>query len=182
MLSFLEYMTEHVLSIGINPKHEKYREQYRSDIHDVLRKSYEPIGGYGGISSGSEDESKAIHDDISTSLMKLVTRKGKVSAVTLYKPQHGRKAIAVGTENSKQGKMDFKKTAIEDNELKRAWLEGSGSVEAIQRKLGSPVVPSSEAEKLLGKKVKIIDKERYSRPIGGSEKEKVIMGYPKKES
>jgi hypothetical protein len=182
MLSFLEYMTEHVLSIGINPKHEKYREQYRSDIHDVLRNSYEPIGGYGGISSGSEDESKAIHNDISNSLMKLVTRKGKVSAVTLYKPQHGRKAIAVGTDNSRQGKMDFKKTAVEDNELKRAWLEGSGSVEAIQRKIGSPVVSSSEAEGLLGKKVRIVDKERYKRKIGKHSHEKVIMGYPKKES
>ena len=173
-------MTEHVLSIGLNPKHEKYREQYRNDIHDILRNSYSGIGGYSGIPSGSEDESKSIHNDISNSLMKVVTRKGKVSAVTLYKPQYGRKAIAVGTDSSKQGKLDFKKTAIEDNEFKRAWLEGSGAIEAIQRKIGTPVVPSSEAEKLLGKKVRIVDKERYRRKIGSHSHEKVIMGYPQK--
>jgi len=58
MLSFSQFMTEHVLSIGLNPEHEKYREQYRNDIHDILRNSYSGIGGYSGISSVSEDESK----------------------------------------------------------------------------------------------------------------------------
>lgn len=181
MLSFLEFMTEHVLSIGINPKHEPYREALRPEIHDILRKSYETIGGYSGLPSGSEDESKSIHSDISHSMMKVVTRDGKVSSVVLYKPQHGRKAIAVGTASSKRAKMDYKKTAEDDIKQKRSWAEVSGAPEAIQRKLGAPTVPSSEAEGLLGKKVRLINRERYARMIGGSEKEKVIMGHPKRE-
>ena len=180
MLSFSQFMTEHVLSIGLNPKHEKYREQYRNDIHDILRNSYSGIGGYSGISSGSEDESKSIHNDISNSAMKVVVRKGKVSAVTLYKKQLGRKSIAVGTDGTKRGKLDFMKTAAEDNKMKRSWAEVSGAPEAIMRKIGTPVVPSSEAEKLLGKKVRIVDKERYRRKIGSHSHEKVIMGHPQK--
>ena len=41
MISFKDFMLmERVLSPGLNPSHEKYREQHRNEIHDILRNSY----------------------------------------------------------------------------------------------------------------------------------------------
>lgn len=65
-----EYLGERILSIGFKPEHEEYREKHRQEIHDILRKSYShpDIGGYGGIKSGSKEESDAIHNDISKTI------------------------------------------------------------------------------------------------------------------
>jgi hypothetical protein len=79
-------------------------------------------GGYGGVSSGSKEESDAIHHDITHSGVIKATRRGnKITNVRLYKSQHGRKMIAAGTDGSNQGKEDFLKTSAEDNTQKRAW-------------------------------------------------------------
>ena len=148
MLSFKNFLLERVLSIGLNPDHERFRDQHRNEIHDMIRKSYSPIGGYAGFSSGSEEESKAIHSDISNSVIKAVKRDGKITALNLYKKQHGRKSIASATDGSDQGKKDYLKTKLEDHEQKRAWGEVSGAVEHISKKLGVPGIPSSRAQEL----------------------------------
>lgn len=181
MLRFISYLEEHVISIGYNPKHEKFREQHRQEIHDLMHHAYKAIGGYSGHKSGSEEESKAIHDDISKHNIKAVKRDGKISAVNIYKNQHGRKLVAVATNGTEQGKKDWKKISTEDNEHKRAWGEVSGAVEKIHQKLGFPKVPSKHAEKLLGKKVTPVsgDEHKYTRKIGEHEHEKTIMGHPK---
>ena len=183
MLTFKNYIVEKVLSIGLNPKHDKFREQHRQEMHDMIQKSYKPIGGYLGLQSGSKEESDAIHGDISKSIIKATRRDGKITALNMYKKQHGRKSITSATDGTDRGKKDWMKTKLEDHEQKRAWGEVSGAPEHIQRKLGVPVVPASKASKLLGKKVERIkgDKERYSREIAGHPHVKVIMGYPKQD-
>ncbi len=180
MLSFNEFLVEHILSIGLNSKHEKFREQYRYQIHDLIRSAYKNSGGYAGNESGSIAESDAIHDDINNSLIKATIRNGKISSVNLYKKQYGRKSIASATDGTPQGKEDFKKTKIEDHEQKRAWGEVSGAVEHISKKLGIPGVPADEAEELLGKPVDkdSEDEYHYSRKIGGSLHRKMIVGHP----
>jgi len=178
-----ELISEKVLSIGINPSHEEHREKHRQEIHDIIHKSYSDprIDGYGGHKSGSKEESDAIHHDITHSLIKAVKRDGKITAVNLYKKQHGRKSIASGTNGTVQGKKDWKKTKIEDHEQKRAWGEVSGSAEHLQRKIGVPVIPSNRAGELLNKGVTPHkDGEHYDREIGGKVHTKVMMGHPKK--
>ena len=182
--SFLqeEFLLERVLSIGINPSHEKFREQHRKEIHDILHKSYAKIGGYGGRTSGSKEESDEIHKDITNSAIKAVRRNGKITAVNLYRKQHGRKSIGSGTDGSEQGKKDWKKTKIEDHEQKRAWGEVSGAAEHLQKKMGVPVIPSNRAGKLLNKHtVPHEDGEHYSRDIGGHMHTKIMMGHPKED-
>lgn len=182
MLKFSEYiLTERVLSIGLNPKHEKHREAHKDEIHDIIHKSYKSIGGYRGKQSGSDDEKKAIHDDIKKSVIKAVRRNGKITAVNMYKKSHGLKSIASGTDGSEQGKKDWMKTKIEDHEQKRAWGEVSGAVEKLQHKIGVPKIKSKHAGKLLGKRVKPSDSDeyKYTRKIGNHEHEKTIMGHPK---
>lgn len=180
MLRFSDYLAEKVLNIGLNPKHEKHREGYRKQIHDVIQRSYRDVeGGYGGHGSGSDAESKAIHADISDNAVKATRRGDKITHATIYKQKHGRKIIGLGTDGSRQGSADFDRNAREDNKQKRAWGEFSGNAEKAYRKREMPQVSSSEAGKLTGKKVKVKDADRYSREIGGKEHEKTILGHPK---
>lgn len=57
MLSFKSFITEKVLSIGLNPEHEKFRTNHRDQIHSIIHKSYKDIGGYGAI---NQDQTKNI--------------------------------------------------------------------------------------------------------------------------
>ena len=185
MLTFKSFipLDEKVLSPGLNPEHEKFRELHRNEIHDMIQKSYShpKIGGYSGLKSGSEEESKAIHDDISSSLIKMTKRDGKITSVNLYKPQFGRKSIASATDGSEQGKKDFLKNKLEDHEMKRAWGEVSGAPEAISRKIGNPVIPIEKMKTLLkGKQIKPVgDTGHYERTIGGQPHVKIGVGHPK---
>jgi hypothetical protein len=186
MKTFKQYLEERVLSIGLNPKHEKHRKEYEDQMHDVLKKSYETLdGGYGGHGAGTKEESDAIRSDIRNPdhIIKAVRRGSNITSVTIYKKRHGRKSIAIGTNKTEQGKKDVIKTMKDDNKMKRSWSEVSGAPEAIKRKIGFPVVSSNRASELTGKDdVRVIDKERYARKIGKDEHEKVILGYPKKET
>lgn len=111
--------------------------------------------------------------------IKAVRRGDSITAVNIYKNQHGRKSVGAGTNSSEQGKKDYKQIAHDDIKMKRSWGEVSGAVEAVKRKLGAPVVHSKHAEKLTGKKVSTIDHEKYSRDIGGHPHIKTIVGFPK---
>jgi hypothetical protein len=181
MLSFIEYLSEHVISIGINSNHEHLRNKHHQEIHDLIQKSYSGVeGGYGGHGSGTKKESDSIHDDIHSSLIKAIKRNGKITAVNLYKDRHGRKSIAVGTDGTDQGKKDLLKIKLDDDKMERSWGEVSGKMEHLANKLGSPKVPNSKAAKLIGKDVETDpDGEHYTRDIGGSKKRKVIVGFPK---
>lgn len=182
MQTFSQFiLTERVLSIGLNPNHEKYRNHHRQELHDMLRHSYKTIGGYGGHASGSEDESKAIHNDINNSAIKAIRRNGRITAAKFYKLQHGRKGIGLGTDSSDQGKTDVKKIMKDDHAQKRSWAELSGAPEHLSRKMGVPVVPNNMAHKLIGKPdiEAEPDGEHYSRKIGQHRHTKVIMGHPK---
>lgn len=184
MQSFTEYLEERFLSIGFDKSQEGHRERHRQEIHDILKHSYShpSIGGYSGLKSGSKEESDAIHKDISASHIKAVKRNGKISAVALYKNSHGRKAIALGTDGSQQGKKDFKHILHDDHKMKRSWAEVSGAPEHIFTKHGFPKVSNKDAKKLTGKddvKPHDTDPHKYTRKIGHGDHEKTIMGYPK---
>jgi len=182
MLSFTQFLDEHVISIGLNNAHERFREKHRQEIHDMMHNAYKKIGGYSGHPSGSPEESQAIHDDISNHIVKAVVRNGKVTAASIYKKQHGRKLIAAATNRTEQGKKDWTKISEEDNDHKRAWGEVSGAVEHMHRKLGFPEIPSSRAKELIGKEVTPTpgSKTEYSRKIGSEVHKKTMMGHPKK--
>ena len=188
MISFKQYLnetytilTEKVLSIGLNPEHEKFREKYRTQIHDIIHTSYVKAGGYGGLASGSKAESDAINADIDSSLIKATRRGDVITSVNLYKKAHGRKSIASGTNGTPQGKIDYMKGKLEDHEQQRAWGEVSGAAEHIQRKLGAPVIKSARAKELLNKDVVAhTDTEHYNRKIGPDMHTKIMMGHPKK--
>ena len=146
----------------------------------MLRNAYVRVGGYGKLGSGTEEESKAIYDDIDSSIIKATKRNGKISAINLYKPKFGRKSIATANDGSMQAKQDAKKIKIEDRDLQRAWGEVSDVPEIMAKNMKIPVVPASRASELLNKQVELDpDNEHYYREIGGKKTRKIIVGYPK---
>lgn len=182
MKTFKQHLDEKVLSIGLNPKHDELRQKHEDEIHDVIKKAYSSVeGGYGGLNH-PEKESEAIRADIRNKdhVIKAVRRNGKINSAIIYKKKFGRKAIALGSDGTREGKMDLGKTVADDNKQKRSWAELSGAAENFYRKRGYPVQPSSKAKKLTGKDdVEAIDTERYSRKIGGHKHTKTILGHPK---
>lgn len=182
MISFSDFLLERFLNPGFNDKHEHYREKHRQTVHDMMVKSYESIGGYGGKKSGSREESDAIHHDITHSDMKLVRSGGKIVSATLYKKhKHGRKVIAAGTDGTDEGKKGLARNIVDDIKQKNrnAWGEFSGKLGHIWKKTGAPVIPSSHAEKLLDRKVTIKSPTTYERQIGDEMVIKTLMGHPK---
>jgi hypothetical protein len=182
MLTFRQYLEEKVLNPGFNPDHDKYREQYRNQIHDAIRHSYAPIGGYLSLGSGTKEESDAIHADISNPdhAMKLTKRGDTITSIALYRKFKGRKSIVSATNGSEQGKKDLRKTMEDDHHHKRAWSEASGAVARLREKIGFPKIPASKAAELTGKS-DIIPKNEYTytRNIAGHPHEKTLYGYPK---
>jgi len=186
METFLQFLEEKFLNPGFNPDHERYRELHRQDIHDILRDSYSKLGGYAGQKSGSDEESKVIHSDISNSHIKAVRRDGKISAVVLYKPSKGRKIVAAGTNKSEQGSKDFINIMKEDfktqADARNVWGEFSGPMQhIIKNKIKAPVISPRSASELTGKKTKVLGGNKYKRKIGGTIKTKMILGKPKEE-
>lgn len=182
MLSFSQFLLqEKVLSIGINPEQEHLREKHRREIFDILKSSYSKIGGYSGLGHTPEEEDKAIHTDISNSMIKAVRRNKNIVAVSLYRDQHGRKTIALGTDGSAEGKVAIKKIMDEDNKQKRSWGEVSGAAEHLQTKMGFPRIPSELASTLIHKPHTVVGPYSIERTIGGKEHIKTLMGHPKIE-
>jgi len=190
VLTFKEYLAEHVLSIGLNPDHEKFREKYRDQMHDMIKHSYAYAGGYGDLGSGSKEESDAIHADISNSVIKATRRGDKISSVNLYRKHHGLKSIASATigknpdvtpEEKTGAVKDYMKNKDEDNKQKRSWGEVSSKALAIATKLNIPKISNKHAEELTGKEIlsKDADGVSYKRHIGKNIHTKVAVGHPK---
>ncbi len=163
-----ELLNEHV--VNAFDSNQKFR--YAAEVWDLLQASYANAGGFKSASSVAE-----LIDD--SGLWKLVTRDGKVTAVSIYKDKFGRKGIASGTDGSTQGKKDYLMIKGEDIKLKRSWSEVSGAPEKIMTRLGAKPIPNKYAQALTGKHILNYNDDgfHYTRLIAGHPHEKVIMGF-----
>ena len=149
--------------------------KYADQVWDVLQKSYANLrGGFGTASSLEELIDKS-------GLWKIVVRDGKVSAVNIYRDQHGRKSIASGTDGSPQGKKDFMMLKSADVKYNRAWVEVSDAPERILSKMGAKPIPSKFAGPLTGKEILDYNEDgyHYTRLIAGEPHEKIMFGIVK---
>lgn len=144
-------------------------------IWEMLQASYAKVpGGFGTADSIEELIDKS-------SLWKVVTRGGKISAATIYKDQFGRKSIASCTDGTVQGKKDFMMIRNEDHHFQRSWSEVSGAPEHIMRKAGATPILAKFAHILTKKEILSYHEDgyHYTRMIGGEPHEKIIYGSVK---
>jgi hypothetical protein len=156
----------------VNAFDEIKKQQYAQQVWNILQASYAGLpGGFGTASSIEELMEKL-------GLWKIIVRNGRVTAVNVYRDQHGRKSIASGTDGTSQGKLDYKMIKSEDVRLGRAWAEVSGAPEAILSKMGAKPIPSKFAKILTGKHIMSYDPDgyHYTRLIAGEPREKIMYG------
>jgi hypothetical protein len=162
-----EFLTERVINL-FKPED---MEPYAQEVWDILQKSYEKAGGFKSATD--------IPDLLQKSNMwKLVTRNGRVSAVSIYRDQMGRKSIAAGTDQTPQGKRDYMMVKGDDVKMERAWAEVSGAPEHMAKKAGMIPVPNKFAPFLTRKEIVEYNADgyHYTRLIEGHPHEKVIYG------
>lgn len=180
MLSFSEFLLERIVNLGFSGSGN--REPHASAIHDIIRTSYRHIGGYLGLGHGTEEESKAIYDDIHNSnhAIKMYRHDGEIKAAVIYKldpdKKLNRKLIAAGTDNSKEGKHGLIHHIIrEDGKMKRAWGEFSGKMKDLVADW--PSISPKTVSDITGKP-NIPLGDEYLRRIGDIYKRKSARGHP----
>lgn len=165
-------LNEFLIERVINAFDDKTKLHYGQEVWDILQKSYADVpGGFGS----AEDIPDLIQKG---NLWKLVVRDGHITAVGIYRDQHGRKAIASGTNGTRQGILDYKMMKTEDQKFERAWAEVSGKPEAAMVKAGFKPLPSKFAAILCKKPIIEYNEDgyHYSRMIAGDLHEKIIYG------
>lgn len=109
---------------------DKQKDKHKHELHAMLNKAYEKIGGIKGNGFQSPDHMvKHVHE------WKIHRHKGKIVAAVLYKHKNGRKGVAVATDGSEHGKTALGKIMHDDIVHKRAWSEKSGSALSFTKKL-----------------------------------------------
>ncbi len=165
-----ELLSERVVNAFTADQKNKYSQQ----VWDIMQKSYASIGGFGTASSPEELIQYS-------GLWKIITRDGKITAVNVYRDQHGRKSIASGTDGSPQGKKDYLMVKSEDVKFNRAWAEVSGAPEKILARSGAKAIPAKFAPVLTQKEILSYNPDgiHYTRLIAGHPHEKAMYGVIK---
>lgn len=155
------------------------KSPYAEKVWDMIQKAYAQMGGIRGSGFGN------IHDMIQNIPMwKLVVRDNEVKAVIMYKDKMGRKAVALATDGTTEGKKELSKML--QNELQRSFVEVSGPAKAFISKHISDwekyVLPVETVKTILvGKDIEPVDKFQYTRIIGGKKTKKILLGTPGKK-
>lgn len=152
------------------------KREYAPRVLELIDLAYARIGGHIGLKSVDQ----LLSD---TGMWKLVRKNGIIILAVVYKENQGRKLVAVGHDGSKEAKDALKQIIAEDIKMNRMWAEVSGSMATFCLNNGLPVVPNTNVGELLGKEIISKDGEyKYTRVIGGSPHEKIIVGYPNGEN
>ena len=163
-----EFLAERILNLFTVADKQKYIDQ----VWDLLQTSYVNVGGF----KSSPNKENLIN---TTGLWKLVRRGDEgITAVNIYKDQHGRKSVASGTNGTIQGKKDYILLKDADMRYHRAWVEASGPVERILEKR-CEAIPNKYAAFLTGKEIISIDPDgyHYTRMIMGEPHVKKLFGF-----
>ena len=164
-------ITQVLLEKVVNLFDQDQKDKYGQQVWDILLQSYAPIGGFQTASSLEELMHKS-------GLWKLVMRDGQITAVKIYRDQFGRKAVAMGTDGSIQGRRDIRMLIADDVKFGRSWAETSGAPERIMKGMGAPPIPAIYAEFLSNKAVLSYNPDgfHYTRLIEGEPHEKIMYG------
>lgn len=177
--SFKTFIVETYKNIDDREGKEKYVDQ----VLDVLRSSYESIGGIKTPSFKTREAALA-----GEHLWKLTVRDGKVKVVNIYKDDGtGRKRVLTGTDGTREAKAELK--GLLKDEFERSYAEVSDAMEKFLFKyypeLGKKYsIPNTEALRILKDGEARIPEDddgfHYERDIGGHWHTKIMVGTPGK--
>lgn len=175
----------------IGSRHEKEMHAHKHEVHALLKKSYEKIGGISG--SGFKDADDMVKH---IPMWKVHKKEGKITAVTMYKDKHGRKGVAAGTDGSEHGKKALGHMMHNDASRKQAWGETSGPALAFRKRqdpdLHKKAIPHDTVKKMFhGEEIRKpphddpevlkhpeLKHHFYQRNIGGHWHTKAAFGDP----
>lgn len=157
---------------------DKEKEEYASDIFDLINTAYAPIGGNVNYKSAADvlgSEADADYEVIN------IDDDPEPDALSAYKKQPaGNKLAAIGHDGSSEAKS--KVINHYANLLKKPgyYLEVSGKLKDILLSKGAPVVTDPDVIKkvLKGKEIEMNDDGTYQRYLGGSIHTKTLLGNP----
>lgn len=98
MLRFSAYITENYKNF-IGPTSTEDRKKWVDQAWDLLQTAYAPMGGMKGGGFASKED--MIHN---LPMWKLFVRGDRLVAATFYKDKNGRKAVAIASDGSPEGK------------------------------------------------------------------------------
>ena len=179
----------------VNLLHDDPRKhQYANEVHGMLQKAYEKIGGIHG--SGFRDK----HDMIKNIPMwKLKKKGGKIVSAVFYKDKDGRKSVATASDGSEEGKKGVAEIFRDDLKRGRAYGERSSAALSFTKRvvgadvLGKHVVPYHHVHKHLspGEEIRRPPEDDpelqrhpeykhhfYQRKIGDAWHTKLMIGKP----
>jgi hypothetical protein len=191
MLTFKQFLEERF----INLLHDDPRKhQYAHEVHHLVQKSYEKIGGIHGTGF------KSPHDMVKNIPMwKLKKKEGKVVSAVLYKDKSGRKSVATASDGTEHGKKGVAEIYKEDLKRGRSYGERSSAALSYTKKIvGSEemkkhVVPYHHVHKHLDASDEIrkpphddpdvqkhpeFKEHFYQRKIGNEWHTKLMLGKP----
>lgn len=144
-------LKEHV--INATPTDRLTKQKYADQVWDILQSSYSGVGGLHGAGFDSKEDMVE-----KIPFWKIVTRDGRVVAVWLYKDKLGRKAVAGGTDGTKEGKKAIKDISGEELKTNRAYTEVSGPMLAMMFKSNqdfvSKCVPYDRVKRMAGEEIR----------------------------
>ncbi len=157
---------------------DKEKEEYASDIFDLINTAYAPIGGNVNYKSAADvlgAEADANYEVIN------IDDDPEPDALSAYKKQPaGNKLAAIGHDGSPEAKSKVINHYAELLKKKGYYLEVSGKLKDILLAKGAPVVTDPELIKkvLKGKNIELNDDGTYQRFLGGEKHTKTLLGNP----
>lgn len=179
--------------VNLLPDQEDKKRKYVDAAWDMIQKSYAKVGGIHG--SGFQHKEDMIKN---IPIWKLVVKKGQVVAGAFYKDNQGRKRVAIGTNDTDEGKAHLAKIMTSDLLTGRSYGEVSGPSLAFNRKYNPDfdqhVIPFDQAAQIHGRTGDEIVKPEpndphilkypdlahhfYRRKIGNEWHTKIMVGKP----
>ncbi len=157
---------------------DKEKEEYASDIFNLINTAYAPIGGNVNYKSAADvlgSEADAYYEVIN------IDADPEPDALSAYKKQPaGNKLAAIGHDGSSEAKSKVINHYADLLKQKGYYLEVSGKLKDILLSKGAPVVTDPELIKkvLKGKEIEMNDDGTYQRYLGGSLHTKTLLGNP----
>jgi len=157
---------------------DKEKEEYASDIFDLINTAYAPIGGNVNYKSAADvlgAEADADYEVIN------IDDDPEPDALSAYKKQPaGNKLAAIGHDGTPAAKSKVINHYAELLKKKGYYLEVSGKLKDILLSKGAPIVTDTELIKkvLKGKTIELNDDGTYQRSIGGEKHTKTLLGNP----